>query len=188
MAPFLRVLGLIDGLGYGYGMKIHTKKSGHRKDGHIWRGELFTALAGYPGIDGDMKRIFDTDDKTAIICPGTHIVPSTYYWGGNAAKVKRLAGLAGIGYKGEVFDFAAGSMFWFKPAFFRPLLGMKIFNCDFEEESGQVDGTLAHALERFFGLLALKTGHHITPVGPKPAGGYRFAEKSFSNYEETGEK
>ncbi len=161
--PFLRILSLIENCGYRYALKIHTKKSSHRKDGNEWRRDLYRGVAGTYGIDLKIRNIFDSSPKTGIIAPGSHILSSDYYWGQNAAAVKKLAGRAGYGPLTEKFNFAAGSMFWFRPRVFKPVLDLNILDCEFEKEEGQLDGTLAHSLERFFGLMALKSGFKIVP-------------------------
>lgn len=35
---------------------------------------------------------------------------------------------------------------------------------NFESEQGQIDGTLAHAIERFVGLAVTHSGHRVTTV------------------------
>ena len=59
------------------------------------------------------------------------------------------------------FVFSAGSMFWIRADAMRPLLNLKLRTIDFESERGQLDGTLAHALERAFSLVARLQGYRI---------------------------
>jgi len=49
-------------------------------------------------------------------------------------------------------------MFWFRPAALAGLLDLELADADFEPEAGQVDGTMAHAMERFLGLLVRSNG------------------------------
>lgn len=59
----------------------------------------------------------------------------------------------------------AGSMFWCKPQALLPLLQCaSVVNDAFELEQGQIDGTLAHAVERLTGAAALAQGYHLINV------------------------
>lgn len=57
------------------------------------------------------------------------------------------------------FFFPAGSMFWFKPPALTPLLGLNLGDDDFSPENDEVDGTLAHVVERLFTVAAEKSGY-----------------------------
>ena len=59
---------------------------------------------------------------------------------------------------GENIDFPNGSMFWFRPAAMRFLIDKDIKSHYFEEEKQQIDGTLAHAIERLFGVIVKESG------------------------------
>ena len=50
------------------------------------------------------------------------------------------------------FNFPTGSMFWSKTEIFKPILDRKLSLDNFDMESGQIDGTFAHSLERLIGL------------------------------------
>ncbi len=52
-------------------------------------------------------------------------------------------------------------MFWLRPAALRPLLDANLDITDFDAESGQHDGTLAHAVERMFALSARAAGMRV---------------------------
>ena len=54
----------------------------------------------------------------------------------------------------SLLDFPTGTMFWAKTEALRPLFDLGLTYQDFEAEEGQIDGTLAHAIERCLLLVA----------------------------------
>jgi len=156
--PFLQILPQVIEAGHDILLKVHTKKSPHREDGHLWRADLFRKLIDDASVNGALKH-FDSNSSSGIIGPAGHVVPMNYYWGSNAARVERLAGRLGID-NGALADlrFVAGSMFFARVQALLPLLNLGIDASEFEPESGQVDGTLAHALERVFSVSAHAIG------------------------------
>ncbi|MFX8660761.1 rhamnan synthesis F family protein, partial [Acinetobacter baumannii] len=57
------------------------------------------------------------------------------------------------------YDYPVGNMFWARTAALRPLLDGRITYDLFPPEQGQLDGTLAHAIERSVGLVARANGY-----------------------------
>jgi lipopolysaccharide biosynthesis protein len=49
-------------------------------------------------------------------------------------------------------------MFWARSAALRPLLNLALSFNDFPQETGQIDGTLAHAIERLYLLACERAG------------------------------
>ena len=108
--------------------------------------------------------VLQNQKDVGIVAPVGHVLPSSVYWGQNEKNVRKLASWANIPFDDRIFPFVAGSMFWFKPSAFSPITQLEISQDDFGPEKGQVDGTLAHAFERFFGLLMLQTGYRIVEL------------------------
>jgi lipopolysaccharide biosynthesis protein len=54
--------------------------------------------------------------------------------------------------------FVAGTMFFARLDALQPLMSLDLTALDFEEEEGQVDGTMAHAIERALGASCLQAG------------------------------
>ena len=100
-----------------------------------------------------------------IVAPKGHVLPSKFYMSKNEEWIKKLSRLAGIPYYGQNFNFVASTMFYFKPRALRPLLWLPIDTKDFESEPIGLDGSLAHAMERFIGLLVESRGYKILEVG-----------------------
>jgi len=161
VAPFLTVFSAISKLEYKYICKIHTKKSPHIINGVEWRQDILGKLLGSPKVVLQIKNAFDEHPDWGIIAPQAHVVPHSYYWSVNAKNVIRLANSVGIPTNDIKFSFVAGSMFWFRPQALSLVLKTGLLTKDFDREQGQHDGTLAHAFERFFGMVIDYTGYKI---------------------------
>jgi lipopolysaccharide biosynthesis protein len=164
--PFLTVFSAIYPLRYKYICKIHTKKSEHLRDGLHWRQDILEKLLGSRERIALAKRAISETPEIGILGPQGHVVSSRFYLGENIGLVEKLALSVGIPFDGAPFSFVAGSMFWFRPEAFARLILMKIAPSDFEPEENQLDGTLAHAFERFFGLLATSSGYQLAELEP----------------------
>ena len=60
---------------------------------------------------------------------------------------------------------AVGSMFWFRPQSLSTLLDFDFLIEEFPEETGQTDGTLAHAIERSFLFVVDHNNHRHKAIG-----------------------
>ena len=166
IAPFVKIFKAIYNANYQYICKIHTKKTTHREDGEHWRKDLLNKLLGSSKMIEEAKRALDSEVSIGLLAPKGHTLPAIRFMAENEENVSKLAKKAGIDFEDKPdFDFIAGSMFWFKPLALSSLVFMDIKDEDFDEEKGWKDGTLAHAFERFIGLLAYKNGFRILEVG-----------------------
>jgi lipopolysaccharide biosynthesis protein len=105
---------------------------------------------------------FKRSNDLALVAPEGHILSMDTYWGSNADSVRYLCRRMGVaGPDVGCSFFPAGSMFFVRLDALRPLLDAHIGEHEFEGESGQVDGTLAHAIERIFGVLANHAGRFM---------------------------
>lgn len=59
-------------------------------------------------------------------------------------------------------DFPIGTMFWARPAALKPLFDLGLGWDDYPEEPVPIDGTMLHALERLFPVIAARAGFTIT--------------------------
>ena len=152
--PFLKVLRVIEARGFGKLLKLHTKKSLHREDGDRWRDDLYSKLLDKRFCARLISYLSD-HPAVGLIGPEGYIAPLAYYWGSNQKKVEAIARRLGIAELDiDTEQFIAGSMFYARVEALQPLLNLAIAEDDFEQELGQVDGTLAHAIERAIALSA----------------------------------
>lgn len=145
---------------------LHSKKSPHaerRLSG--WREHLYKNLLGSPEIVGGILNIL-ANEKVGVVFP-QYFAPIrvSINWGENYLATKNF--LRGLGIEIDnrhLIEFPAGSMFWFKPKSLAPLLESNLTFDDFPEESGQVDGTIAHAIERAFLFIVETAGYKWVKV------------------------
>lgn len=148
--PFLHVANRLLDEGVDVVLKLHTKRSAHRRDGEQWRNELFQRLAAQERTTTVLSAFRERPTLGMAYAEG-HRQRLDYYWGANRDNVRALATRLGIPEpQPEQDSFVAGSMFWVRLAALRPLLDAHLDVSAFEPEAGQVDGTLAHAIERIF--------------------------------------
>jgi lipopolysaccharide biosynthesis protein len=151
---------------YDYFIHLHTKRSLHGGDPlEHWLDYLLTNLLGSKQI---VECIFELllDHKIGIAFP-QHLVMlrDILNWGYNyetAAALLRRAGF--VLDKLHLLEFPSGSMFWGRSAALRPLLDLNLQFSDFQDEAGQIDGTLAHAIERTFCFFAELAGFRWAKV------------------------
>lgn len=156
--PFLHVAERLIEEGEDVVLKLHTKRSTHRRDGEQWRNELTDRLLA-PDRTTRIMQAFATQPDLGLVAPEGHVQPLHFYWGANERNVRSLLTRFGIAQPDVERDtFIAGSMFWVRLAALRPILDAHLPPSAFDPETGQVDGTLAHALERCFSFAARHAG------------------------------
>lgn len=171
--PFLKIMSRVLSDRYHYLVKIHTKKSLHRRDGHIWRRDVFNQLL----TEGNLENMIDHLEKhrqIGILGPEGHVIPLRSYYGSNVPCVEWYTQRMGISKEVlQSVNFVAGSMFIARATAIEPLLNLAIGEEDFDEESGQIDGTLAHAIERLFPISALSSGMETTTISNRVTYNYK---------------
>ncbi len=146
--------------GYDFCVHLHTKKSPHaEKILAGWRNHLYENLLGSPEIVGGILKIL-ADERVGMVFP-QHFNPIRVYinWGQNFSVAKNFLRRLNIAVdERNLIEFPTGSMFWFKPKSLAPLLNCGLTFKNFPEECGQIDGTLAHAIERAFLFIVEASG------------------------------
>ena len=151
--PFLQVIDIIGTNTYKYICKIHTKKTGESALGNVWRKLLYFDLLGSNKTVNNILDLFETTSEVGIVTGKNTILDSQKYTYGNNSKIDLLAEKSAINFD-EKYFFAAGTMFWIRSELLETMMDLfKKNELIFEEEKGQKDNTLAHALERFFGII-----------------------------------
>ncbi|GAC1038943.1 hypothetical protein thsps117_37010 [Pseudomonas sp. No.117] len=156
--PFLRILPAVQRDGIQVVLKLHTKKTLHLERGGDWAQEMFNMLLDPAFFQATLAR-FAEDPSLTLVGPERYRLPiAQYLRGNNRQHLQMLAQRAGIA-ENEVMasEFYAGTMFFVRAAGLIPIQSLELSAADFEPEQGQLDGTLAHAMERFF--LPLAQGH-----------------------------
>jgi lipopolysaccharide biosynthesis protein len=133
-------------------LHLHSKRSAHDEVLAPWRTFLLENLLGSPAIVRSVFEIFARSPRTGIVFPQYYEYLRHWLdWGSNFPAAQRLAERMGMSLRADAaLDFPTGSMFWARGAALRPLLDLGLSFDDFPAETGQTDGTLAHAIERLF--------------------------------------
>ncbi len=157
--PFIEVARQLRIMGYEKILKLHSKKSPHRLDGEEWRDRIVENLL--PDDKVTLEKLQDILSKktTAIIGPGEEYVSLLVNYSATHHHVEKLTTqLMGkkagreISSHADEYGFFAGTMFWARTESISSVLDI-VHMDSFEPEVGQVDSTMAHALERLFCLI-----------------------------------
>lgn len=159
VAPFLAGFGdLLPE--YDFVAHIHSKKSLYSGSEQFnWRKYLFNALLGSSKRIRKIFKAFADNEAVGVIYPrpAPNVPYAAFNWLSNRAVGMKLLKRAGITpNKTDYFDFPAGTMFWARTQALQKFFALGLTFEDFPPESGQNDGTLAHAFERSI-LLATRS-------------------------------
>jgi hypothetical protein len=169
VVPFINVLlpALVH-YNYDHFIKIHTKKSPHLDDGADWGTHLISSLISQESIRY-IRRTFGKHNRTGLLSPPGSIIPITACLSMNALWLAELLAAYGISPKWAIKqDFIAGSMFAGRVSLLSSLTTKSpSLNC-YESELGQVDATLAHAMERFLSVFVQHQNFDLVEVPGNP--------------------
>jgi len=159
--PFMKIYDEVVAGGFDIVAKIHTKKSRHRRDGENWRRTMVDPMFDHGGFER-IFAAFDCDTSLGMIGPDAHLVSLRTNIVANEARVFGLARRLGLS-EADVKrgSFFAGSMFVARVSALAPLMSLAIDDGDFESEARQLDGTLAHAIERGFALSVISSDMRV---------------------------
>ena len=159
--PFLSIAEEAIREGYKIILKLHTKKSDHRLTGELWRKDIYKKLLDPKAVERIME-VLKQHSHHGLIGPAGHIIPINLYYGKNARAIGYLSYRLRLPpQKLKELAFVAGSMFYIRSEALLPLLALKLKPEMFEDEAGQVDGTMAHAVERIFAVSTSMAGYTV---------------------------
>lgn len=159
--PFLSILPKVIDAGHETLIKVHTKKSPHREDGQIWLRNLLDTLLTDQSVSNALN-CFKNTPNLGLLVSEEHIYPMSNYFVLNAERILYFAKQLGVNHSTlNRLYFAAGSMFFARTSALVPLLSCAPKIEDFELESGQLDGTMAHAIERVISLSVYASQHSL---------------------------
>lgn len=158
--PFMRLVnaGAFDG--YRAVCKLHSKKSPHRADGEAWRRHLVDGVLPATGSAVLLKRFLDDRGAGMLVADGQSLDAASW-WGSNRVMTRDVLRRVECQAALDDMRFAAGSIWWAKPVVIGMLKALRLTPDLFETEQGQVDGTLAHAVERATGGLVHAAGMRV---------------------------
>jgi lipopolysaccharide biosynthesis protein len=138
-------------------LKIHTKKSLHLDEfkGRNWRQQLLISLCPNKDQTSQIAAALHNSNDVWIACPEA-FTAGNESWGKNKKNVKTLAERINISVSRNLV-FAAGSMFWARKEVALILQNLRIDEHEYHEKHDQLDGSIPHAVERLFGVVAI---HH----------------------------
>lgn len=150
--PFLLALNVLNLQRYRYFIKIHTKRSAHLSSGGLWFRLNLAFLLGERAVSNTFFALLDSCRPSLYgleTLPIQDHVENNRYW---------LESLLGCRIELVNGRFIPGSMFMGTGVLLQRLAARRFDLYPMEAEAGQLDGTLAHALERYFGYLASAEG------------------------------
>lgn len=152
------LLGSYDVIGH-----FHGKRSPHVEEqiGERWRNFLWEHLVGgeFAMVD-EIVDAFQQDDRLGLVFAED---PHLNDWNDNREIANDLAERMGMPLPlPNHFDFPQGTMFWARPAIFKPIQRLNLVWDDYPSEPLDIDGTMLHALERLLPLCAAQEGYHYS--------------------------
>lgn len=158
--------GIFDG--YDAVLKVHTKRSLHRMDGDAWRRQLLDGVL--PSSEGVARilALLREDPSVGMVVPAGNI-KGPEHWGSNLESVTRLAERITLAFDPEDLRFPAGSIYWTTPWVLQQVAALGLDEEHLEPEAGHIDGSIAHALERFIGLVTVRAGLAMVAANDVPS-------------------
>lgn len=154
--------------GYDAILKVHTKRSVHRVDGDAWRVQLLDSLLPSPeGIRRILTLLRKDRDVGLVAADDSLRGPET--WGSDLELVEALSSRYPFAFDRDALVYPSGSMYWARPWLLQRLADLHLATNAFAPEADHLDGSTAHALERFIGVLSTAAGLEQVEVPDVPS-------------------
>lgn len=142
-------------------LHIHSKQSLHAGHAYAnWRDYLLHALLGNKEIVESNLKLLSRDGVGIVYPEHAAFIKPVINWGFDFPIARELLSRVGITLDVyNILEFPSGSMYWGRSNAIRDILDLHLNYDDFPEEDGQIDGTLAHAIERSLLLFAENAGY-----------------------------
>jgi lipopolysaccharide biosynthesis protein len=154
--------------GYDAVLKVHTKRSPHRLDGDAWRVELLDGVLPSPEGVRRILELLRRDREVGLVVPSGHI-KGAETWGSDLTLVEALAARVPFAFDPDSLQYPAGSMYWARPWVLERLADLDLNMEHFEPEADHLDGSTAHAIERFVGVLSTRSGLDLVETADVPS-------------------
>ena len=149
-------------------LHLHGKRSAHARKLDGWMAHVLDCLLPEPAEINRILSFFKDIDRIGLIAPqGYRPILRASHWAQDieiAEELRHRLNMAAPLPGNEVLDFPAGSMFWARTAALQPLLDLSLTAANFPPEAQQIDGTLAHAIERMFGVCCQQAGFDMIRI------------------------
>ncbi len=153
--PFLMVMPKVIQGGHEIMLKLHTKKTTHRSNGNAWMDDILAKLIENDNM-GKCFSFMKSNNGIGMVAPAGHLLQIGKYLGSNRKNIFEISKKLGFSKKEvEKQPFSAGTMFHAHVSAIKLIMDLALTVDDFEMENEQIDGTLAHALERCFSISCL---------------------------------
>jgi hypothetical protein len=147
-------------------LHIHSKISPHDGDLVGWREYTFQHLLGSRDIVSSILYGLQKGDVDCLYPDHFGPVRQSMNFGYDFDLMKALLGRLNVPFSKDIpLEFPSGSMFWANSKALLPLLDLGLKFSDFPDELGQIDGTLAHAIERSLLYIVESTGGRYAKLG-----------------------
>ncbi len=169
-------------------LHLHGKRSVHSDALSDWLTHILDCLIPSEAEVNRILSLFNAIPSLGLVTPLAYRpLLGAAHWAANREIAEELAFRMGL--KQPLPDnarlrFPVGSMFWARVKALQPLLDLGLKQSHFPPETGQVDGTLAHAIERMIGVTSAATGHKILPVAGHSSRMHRGFQKLYKSNKE----